>query len=75
MRKLNPDEVALVEFVAAVAPALPAQRRIRVYRGLADCLEVKWHRLRLQKQARILEAAERACAELNFRDEPANPKT
>lgn len=66
MRKLNSDEKALLEFVEEYAPGLPVQRRVRIYQGLADCIEVKRHRIRLLKKVRILEDAERQCAELNF---------
>ena len=65
---LNPNEKALLDFVEDTAPALHVEKRIRVYRGLADIIPVKRHRARLLKKAAILEEAERRCAELNFDD-------
>ena len=72
MLKLNPNQKALVEYIEETAPNLPAQRRIRIYRGLADCIEVKRHRIPLLKKALILEEAERQCAELNFTANPGH---
>lgn len=63
---LNPNENALIEFVQEFAPQLPAQRRIRVYRGAADSIEDRKCRNAFNSQAIILEEAERRCAELNF---------
>lgn len=66
MLKLNSNQKALVDFIEEAAPGQPVQRRVRLYRGLADCIGVKHHRTRLLKKAIILETAERQCAELNF---------
>jgi hypothetical protein len=69
MHKLNPDERALLEYIEETAPFLPVHKRIRIYRGLADLIEIKRHRTRLLKKVRILQEAERRCAELHFEPE------
>jgi len=68
MHKLNPDERALLDYVEETGPALPVAKRVRIYRGLADLMTVKRHRVRLLKKVKILEDAERQCQELHFED-------
>ena len=73
---LNVNQKAVVEHIEETAPGLPVQKRIRIYRGLADLLSVKRHRDRLIKKVKILEQAEARCAELHFEDglKPHNGK-
>jgi len=65
MDVLNPDQRTLLELLDEVGPTLPVQRRIQVYRGLADFVEIKRHRVRLLKTVKILEDAERRCQKLH----------
>ena len=69
---LNANQKALLFFVEDTAPTLHVEKRIQIYRGLADLMPVKRHHTRLLKKAAILEEAERRCAELNFEDEQHN---
>lgn len=63
---LNSDEKELVLFVQEHAAALPVEKRIKVYRGLADSLEHKEVRDLFAARAAILEEADRRCRELNL---------
>ncbi len=36
---LNADQKALLDYIEETAPALPVRLRLRIYRGLADCLD------------------------------------
>ena len=69
---LNSDEKELVGFVQQYAELLPVERRIRVYRGLADSLDEKSIRDNFSARARIMDEAQRRCAELNL-NFPTNP--
>ena len=61
---LNADQKALLDYIEETAPALPIRLRLRIYRGLADCLDDPVPRRRLLKKVRILETAERRCDRL-----------
>ena len=63
---LNPEEQELVAFVQQFAVELPVRTRIRVYRGLAECLKPAEMRAVFISRAAILEDADRRCRELNF---------
>ena len=63
---LNDHQKELVAFVQEQAGSLPVQQRIKVYRGLADCLSHPATSAIFIERANILADADRRCRELNL---------
>lgn len=64
---LNDHQKELISFVQEHTASLPIDRRIRIYRGLADCISVPEISAIFQERARILAEAEQRCRELNLK--------
>jgi len=65
---LNPNQLALVQFVCAAANQAPVKQRVQIYRGMADFLtgrEDRALRSSFNVRADILEVAEAECAGLD----------
>lgn len=63
---LNDHQKELISFVQEHAAILPIQQRIRIYRGLADCISIPEISDVLNQRANILADADRRCRELNL---------
>ena len=62
----NQNHIAVFDLVQSAAPALPISQRIKVYRGLADMVGNEPQAKQLLASAKVLEDAEKKCAELKL---------
>lgn len=63
---MTPTHLALIAFVLEEAPKAPVNKRIAVYRGLADLCGDVAEAKSLEALADELERAERRCSEFAF---------